>query len=63
MELLSDSDLFIILWFNELQVNAWSTLNDIVDGGFIAYFGHNSNLKVLSAFWDEWDLMHQMMKL
>ena len=44
-------------------MNAWSILNDIVDRGFIAYFGHNSNLKVLSAFWDGSDLVHQIMEL
>ena len=63
MELVSSSALFIVLWFNELQVNAWSTLDDIVVGGFIAYLGHDSNLKVLSTFWGGSDLMHQMIEL
>ena len=31
-------------------MNAWSTLDDIVVGEFVAYLGHNSNLKALSAF-------------
>ena len=63
MELVSNSHSCILLQLINYQGNAWSTLEDMVIGGFIAYLGHDSHAKALSTIWAGSNFAHRMLQL
>lgn len=46
-----------------LQVNSWSTLDNIIIGGFMAYLGYDPQVKALFMFWVGSDKIQQLIDM